>query len=128
MLSNSKFLPRQDLESHICGERQVEEMSFLKRFDGRPILQNVAISFFLNLIIEILSRRSIAEGLVFISQPLVIPTTRLSSCLPWPSSRFPAPYFAQILISALWLVLGLVNFVLPGFTTLAQLTLSCSCR
>jgi phosphoglycerol transferase MdoB-like AlkP superfamily enzyme len=94
-------------------------MSFLKRFDGRPILQNVAISFFLNLIIEILSRRSIAEGLgFFISQPwLFLYNAAIIMFTLAIVPAFRRRYFAQILISALWLVLGLVNFVLLSFRT-----------
>lgn len=94
-------------------------MSLLKWLDDRPILENGALAILINLVLEILSRRSVAEGLRFlISQPwLFLYNSAIIMFTLAIVHAFRRRYFAQILISAVWLILGLTNFVLLSFRT-----------
>ncbi|MEA4891848.1 MAG: LTA synthase family protein [Peptococcaceae bacterium] len=89
------------------------------RLERYPLLQCAGLAFFLNLAVEILSRRSLAGGLLYLLQhPLlfsynvsIILATLLMAVL------CRKRYFAFAVVSVIWLGLGVTNFVLLSFRT-----------
>lgn len=91
----------------------------LKWFEERQVILCITLSFLLNLIIEMLSRKSMILGLkhmifsphVFLYNVLFILCTLSISFL------FKRRYFVMMLVSAIWLGLGITNRVLLSYRT-----------
>lgn len=94
-------------------------MSLFKWLDKRPVLQCVVISGLLNLIIEILSRRSIVAGFGFvISEPIFfLYNTAIILLTLALTLAVKRRYFALTIASLIWIALGVTNFVLLSFRT-----------
>lgn len=94
-------------------------MKLFTWLDKRPVPQCASIAILLNLLVEILSRRSIIAGLGFmLADPLLflynagIILLTLSV-----SMACKRRYFVLIIVSVIWLGLGVANCVLLGFRT-----------
>lgn len=91
----------------------------IKWFEERQVIFCIALAFLLNLTIEMLSRKSLILGLkhmifsphVFIYNVLIILCT-LSICF-----LFKRRYFVIMLVSAIWLGLGITNRILLSYRT-----------
>ncbi len=94
-------------------------MSLLKWLDKRPMLQFAGISMLLNLLVEILSRRSITAGFEFLlANPLLFLYNAAIILLTLSVSlACKRRYFTMIIVSVIWLGLGVANCVLLGFRT-----------
>ncbi|MDD2282168.1 MAG: LTA synthase family protein, partial [Eubacteriales bacterium] len=94
-------------------------MSLLKWLDKRPMLQFAGISMLLNLLVEIFSRRSIAAGFEFLlANPLLFLYNAAIILLTLSVSlACKRRYFTMIIVSVIWLGLGVANCVLLGFRT-----------
>lgn len=91
----------------------------MKKLDQLPVIQLIVCSLVLNFVIEMLSRRSIPKGIGFLfSNPLMfifnvaIILFTLSISL-----MFSRKNFLLVLISTLWLVLGIGDYILLGYRT-----------
>jgi len=88
----------------------------LKALLNKPLLSTILLAVILNLAVEMLSRRSIVEGLVhlvtnpfvFLNNTLIIFLTLTIALL------FRRRLFADVFISVVWLGLGIGNCVLLG--------------
>ncbi len=93
--------------------------AFLKRCEEHSIAFTVVLGIVLNLVVEILSRRSLISGVGYmISHPalfayntLIVIVTLALALL------FKKKDFVYFAVSAVWLVLGVANCVLLGFRT-----------
>ncbi len=91
----------------------------LKFFEKRQVVALITLSFFLNILIEILARKSLLLGLkhmifntpVFLYNTLLILSTLSISFL------FKRRYFTVLLVAIIWLGLGISNFVIVLFRT-----------
>lgn len=94
-------------------------MSLLTWLNRRPVLQCVGLAIVLNLIMEILSRRSIFAGLGFlVSDPLVfIYNASIIMLTLSVSLIYKRRYFVLILFSFVWIALGATNCVLLNYRT-----------
>jgi len=94
-------------------------LSLVTWLDRRPVLQCVSMSIILNLVVEILSRRSVITGVGFLcSEPLLfIFNTAIIMLTLLVSLACKRRYFVQIAVSVIWLGLGVTNCVLLGFRT-----------
>lgn len=92
----------------------------LKFFEKRQVLVIIVLSFFLNILIEMLARKSVLLGLkhmifnapVFFYNMLLILSTLSISFL------FKRRYFTILIIVVTWLSLGISNFVIVIFRTI----------
>ena len=114
MLSqNGSFNDRK--EEHLRGRINY----FFESLQKRPVLVSVCVSVLLTLIVEILSRHSFVAGFMFfwwhplrfVMNTFIIMMTLSASLL------FHRRDFFLILISAVWLALGITNYVLLGYRT-----------
>lgn len=94
-------------------------VSFFRRLQSRGVLYTIYHSFLIYMIVEMLSRRSMIQGIAYlISEPVVfiynwiLVMATMSLAL-----LFRKRGFAFLVISLIWLVLGLINCVLLGFRT-----------
>lgn len=91
----------------------------IRKWEERPILFTVGLGLLLNLIVEMLSRRSVIEGIsylvqsphIFLFNSLIVIVTLSLALL------FKRKEFVYILMSVVWLALGVTNCVLLGFRT-----------
>ncbi|MGI5935957.1 MAG: hypothetical protein ACOX7I_04015 [Oscillospiraceae bacterium] len=85
--------------------------------DRRPVLQLIVVSNILNLIIEMLSRKSAAEGIKYLFKaPLVFEYNALIILLTLSMSLLISKKnFALLCISAVWLGLGTANCILLNY-------------
>lgn len=81
------------------------------------ILMQIIISIFMVLILEMLSRRSITQGLGFVAEnPLMFLFNTMIVLLSLSlSMMFSKRYFMMLLIGVIWLGLGIANFVIQCF-------------
>ncbi|MBR2736338.1 MAG: LTA synthase family protein, partial [Firmicutes bacterium] len=94
-------------------------ISFFRKLQSRGILYTIYHSFLIYLIVEMLSRRSPIEGIsylitepaVFIYNWILVMATMSLALL------FRKRGFAFLLVSFVWLLLGVINCVLLGFRT-----------
>ena len=94
-------------------------MKLLTWLDKRPLPQCASISMLLNLLVEILSRRSVVAGLGFLfANPLLFLYNAAIILLTLSvSMACKRRHFVLIFISVIWLGLGVANCVLLGFRT-----------
>lgn len=93
--------------------------SLFSRLQSHGVLYTIYHSFIIYLAVEMLSRRSLIAGLVYLfSEPVVflynwiLVMATMSAAL-----LFKKRGFAFLVISMIWLVLGIINCVLLGFRT-----------
>ena len=94
-------------------------VSVIRKLQSRGVCYTVYHSFFIYLLVEILSRRSLIEGIVYLAKEpavflynwILVMTTMSVALL------FKKRSFAFLVISFIWLLLGLINCVLLGFRT-----------
>jgi phosphoglycerol transferase MdoB-like AlkP superfamily enzyme len=91
----------------------------LKKMEKRPVIFCIVLAMALYLIVEMLSRRSVTDGIAYLAgEPLIfiynslIVTLTLS--VAW---LFRKKRFILMLISLIWIGLGLVNCILLGYRT-----------
>ncbi|QSX04910.1 LTA synthase family protein [Sedimentibacter sp. zth1] len=92
---------------------------FINWIKDRHLAQSVMLSFAVYLVVEILSRRSIFLGLqylifnpmLFLFNMTIVLFTYYITCL------FKRKYFTMLLVTIIWLGLGITNCVVLGFRT-----------
>jgi phosphoglycerol transferase MdoB-like AlkP superfamily enzyme len=86
----------------------------LKFFEKRQVIALITLSFFLNALIEILSRKSIFLGIkhMIFDAPIFFYSTLLILCTLSISFLFKRRYFTALIISITWLGLGISNFII----------------
>jgi len=91
----------------------------LKWFEERQVLSCIILAFLLNLIIEMLSRKSMILGLkhMIFSPHIFLYNLSFILCTLSISFLFKRRYFIAMLISAIWLGLGITNRVLLSYRT-----------
>ena len=91
----------------------------IKHLENHPVLQLLVFSLVLIFVLEMLSRRSIMNGLGFIiTNPLMFLFNVLIILFTLSvTMMFSRKSFLLALIMILWLILGVVNFVLLSFRT-----------
>lgn len=91
----------------------------LKWFEERQVLSCIILAFLLNLIIEMLSRKSMILGLkhMIFSPHVFLYNVSFILCTLSISFLFKRRYFIAMLISAIWLGLGIANRVLLSYRT-----------
>lgn len=90
----------------------------MKQLDGYPVLQLLIYSIVLNFVLEMLSRRSIVKGLGFVTNPLMFLLNVLIILLTLSVTMLVTrKKFSLVLISSLWLGLGVANFIVLGYRT-----------
>ncbi len=91
----------------------------LKWFEERQVLSCIILGFLLNLIIEMLSRKSMILGLkhMIFSPHVFLYNVSFILCTLSISFLFKRRYFVVMLISAVWLGLGITNRVLLSYRT-----------
>ena len=84
-----------------------------------PIKTLIVIAFLFNLVMEMLNRRSVSEGFLYIfKNPLMFLLNGLIILLTLSFSLFfKRRKFLQLFILTLWLSMGIGNFVLLSFRT-----------
>ena len=94
-------------------------MSLIRWFDKHPVTQCVTISILLNLLVEMLSRRSIIAGFEFLlTNPLLFLYNAAIILLTLSISvACKRRYFFLLFVSVVWLGLGIANCVILGFRT-----------
>lgn len=94
-------------------------MSLIRWFDKHPVYQCVSISILLNLLVEILSRRSVIAGFGFLLENPMLFFYNVAIILLTLSISVACKrrYFFLIIVSVVWLGLGIANCVLLGFRT-----------
>lgn len=91
----------------------------LKFFEKRQVVALITLSFFLNILIEILARKSLLLGLkhMVFNIPVFFYNTLLILCTLSISFLFKRRYFTVLFITIIWLALGISNFVIVMFRT-----------
>ncbi len=91
----------------------------LKFFEKRQVVALITLSFFLNILIEILARKSLLLGLkhMIFNTPVFLYNTLLILCTLSISFLFKRRYFTVLLVAITWLGLGISNFVIVIFRT-----------
>ena len=91
----------------------------LKFFEKRQVVALITLSFFLNILIEILARKSLLLGLkhMIFNIPVFFYNTLLILCTLSISFLFKRRYFTVLFVSIIWLALGISNFVIVMFRT-----------
>lgn len=91
----------------------------LARLNEKPMTFCIVLSLILNLIVEMLSRRSVLAGIShMVTHPLIFVYNSLIILLTLSLAMFTKrKLFAYIIISDIWLILGLANCVLLGLRT-----------
>ena len=100
----------------VCKSANTLYIKFQQCTEHRPLLTPVTLALSLNLIIEMLGRRSVADGLahlllhpyIFFINALILFVTLL------PAFLFSRRAFVYICITAGWLILGITNCILLG--------------
>ncbi|MGI6364003.1 MAG: LTA synthase family protein [Bacillota bacterium] len=94
-------------------------MSLIRWFDKHPVTQCVSISIVLNLLVEMLSRRSMIAGFEFLlTNPLLFLYNAAIILLTLSISvACKRRYFFLLFVSVVWLGLGIANCVILGFRT-----------
>ena len=100
----------------VCKSANTLYIKFQQCTEHRPLLTPVTLALSLNLIIEILGRRSVVDGLahlllhpyIFFINALILFVTLL------PAFLFSRRAFVYICITAGWLILGITNCILLG--------------
>jgi phosphoglycerol transferase MdoB-like AlkP superfamily enzyme len=98
-----------------------ENKSYLKSnlvvLQKHQILMQILVSFIMVLVLEMLSRRSISQGLGFIAEnPLMFLFNTMIVLLTISLSMvFSKRYFMMLLIGVVWMGLGIANFVIQCF-------------
>ena len=93
--------------------------AFFRKLQSRGVLYTIYHSFLVYLIVEMLSRRSLIEGIVYMArEPAVfIYNWILVMATMSVALLFKKRGFAFLVISLVWVLLGLINCVLLGFRT-----------
>lgn len=91
----------------------------LARFNEKPLMFCIVLSLILNLIVEMLSRRSIIAGLSYlVLNPLIFLYNSVIILFTLSIAMFPKrKLFAYLVVSIIWLALGIANCVLLGMRT-----------
>ncbi len=91
----------------------------LKWFEERQVFSCIILAFLLNLIIEMLSRKSMILGLkhMIFSPHVFLYNVSFILCTLSISFLFKRRYFVVLLVSAVWLGLGITNRVLLSYRT-----------
>ncbi len=108
-------------ENAVFSEKSVKSSRFsvLEFFERRPVLATCILALVLDLLIEILSRHSIVDGIVYMfTNPVVFLYNSMIIALTLSISQlFKRKTFVMTLVSVLWLALGITNFYLLGLRT-----------
>lgn len=91
----------------------------VKLFFRKPVVNAISLSFLLNIFVEMCSKESVIQGLifpfrspyVFLCNGLIIAITMI------PALFFARRYFYYMVASFLWCVVGVADFVLLQFRT-----------
>ncbi len=100
-------------------EQMMSSFWLFRMFDRKPVFTISMIALILNLLIEILSRHSIIDGVVYmLTNPVVFLYNAMIIVLTLSISQlFKRKTFVITFVSILWLALGITNFYLLGLRT-----------
>lgn len=99
--------------------RNMSGFFLFRLLERRPVLTTCVLALIIDLLIEILSRHSIVDGIVYMfTNPIVFLYNSMIIALTLSISQlFKRKTFVLTLISVLWLALGITNFYLLGLRT-----------
>lgn len=91
----------------------------LKFFEKRQVVALIILSIFLNVLIEVLARKSLLLGLkhIIFNAPIFLYNTLLILSTLSISFLFRKRYFFALVITIIWLALGIGNFVVKLYRT-----------
>ncbi len=100
-------------------DRTLPRFFIFRMLERKPVLTICILALIIDLLIEILSRHSVADGIVYmITNPVVFVYNSMIIALTLSISQlFKRKTFVLTLISVLWLALGITNFYLLGLRT-----------
>ncbi len=91
----------------------------VRHFFMRPLVQIFLLAAVLNFIVDIFAKESLLQALIFsVTHPFIfLYNTLIITITLTPALYFRRRYFVYTLVSVLWLIIGIVDFILLQFRT-----------